>query len=181
MTKIHATYEKPEGDAPFKKPKTSVLDRLRAKGNGDCLDLTSLTFKPRYIHWVSRSPTHSSPIPVEVRNFNPLFASDGPETQPAINPNSEEVFSEAMIEVGFRTIQRTAPWPIDTTKEEQKSEEVTSPIEAPSKDAQSSLPRPETVRFQGMRVAYFCVDGDSTEDKVVLNRIVGLKEDARKG
>ena len=117
---------------------------------------------------------------MEVRNFNPLFSSEGPDAQPAINPNSEDVFPNAMIEVGFRTIQRTAPWPIDATKEERKGEEVSRPIDESSKDGRSSLPRPETVRFQGMRVAYFCVDGDSTEDKVVLNRIVGLKEDARK-
>ncbi|OAT13115.1 glutaminyl-tRNA synthetase [Blastomyces gilchristii SLH14081] len=31
---------------------------------------------------------------------------------------------------------------------------------------------PESVRFQGMRVAYFCEDKDSTAEKVVLNMIV---------
>lgn len=40
--------------------------------------------------------------------------------------------------------------------------------------------RPETIRFQGMRVAYFCVDRESTEENLVLNRIVGLKEDTGK-
>ncbi|KAL2364397.1 hypothetical protein RJZ56_002655 [Blastomyces dermatitidis] len=39
---------------------------------------------------------------------------------------------------------------------------------------------PESVRFQGMRVAYFCEDKDSTAEKVVLNRIVTLKEDPGK-
>jgi glutaminyl-tRNA synthetase len=32
-----------------------------------------------------------------------------------------------------------------------------------------------------MRVAYFCVDKQSAEGKLVLNRIVSLKEDAKKG
>jgi glutaminyl-tRNA synthetase len=48
------------------------------------------------------------------------------------------------------------------------------------KDSGSEV-RPETVRFQGMRVAYFCVDKQSAEGKLVLNRIVSLKEDAKKG
>jgi hypothetical protein len=36
------------------------------------------------------------------------------------------------------------------------------------------------VRFQGLRVAYFCLDKDTTTDRVILNRIVSLKEDAGK-
>ena len=58
---------------------------------------------------------------------------------------------------------------------------------------------PESVRFQGMRVGYFvsrpkiaiesrtfqltfsqAMDSDSTDDKIVLNRIVSLKEDSGK-
>ncbi len=39
---------------------------------------------------------------------------------------------------------------------------------------------PESVRFQGMRVAYFAMDTDSTDEKIVLNRIVALKEDVGK-
>jgi len=31
-----------------------------------------------------------------------------------------------------------------------------------------------------MRIAYFAVDSDSTDDKLVLNQIVALKEDAEK-
>ncbi|OAA73567.1 glutaminyl-tRNA synthetase [Cordyceps fumosorosea ARSEF 2679] len=34
--------------------------------------------------------------------------------------------------------------------------------------------------YDGVRVAYFACDSDSTEDKVVLNRIVALKEDSGK-
>ena len=40
--------------------------------------------------------------------------------------------------------------------------------------------RTETVRFQGMRVAYFALDSDSTEEKVVLSRIIALKDDPGK-
>ena len=34
--------------------------------------------------------------------------------------------------------------------------------------------------FQGVRVGYFCIDRDTTKDKLVLNRTVGLKEDSKK-
>lgn len=60
-----------------------------------------------------------------------------------------------------------APWP----KEK---------IEIPDGGSTAAEPRPETVRFQGIRVAYFCVDSDSTDEAVVLNRIVTLKEDTGK-
>ena len=33
----------------------------------------------------------------------------------------------------------------------------------------------------GMRVVYFCEDKESPKEKVVLNRIVTLKEDSDKG
>lgn len=69
-----------------------------------------------------------------------------------------------MIDIGLEEITRKAPWP------KTKSEEM-------STDSQTT---PESVRFQGMRVAYFCLDLDSTADYKVLNRIVSLKEDTKK-
>jgi glutaminyl-tRNA synthetase len=69
-----------------------------------------------------------------------------------------------MIETGLDEIRRRAPWP------NLEGERDIAPAET----------RPETVRFQGMRVGYFCLDGGSTDDNIVLNRIVSLKEDARK-
>lgn len=59
----------------------------------------------------------------------------------------------------------------------------------------SQLVGPECVRFQGLRVAYFTVDKDAKlacleeggpegareGDRIVLNRIVSLKEDSGKG
>jgi glutaminyl-tRNA synthetase len=70
-----------------------------------------------------------------------------------------------MIEIGLDEIRRRAPWPS---------------LEG-ERDIAAAETRPETVRFQGMRVGHFCLDGDSTEASIVLNRIVSLKEDARKG
>jgi glutaminyl-tRNA synthetase len=107
-----------------------------------------------------------------VRVFKSLFNSDSPDTHPdgflsVINPNSEEIFSNAMIETGYEEIRRRAPWP--SLEGEQKQEEA------------GEVARPEAVRFQGMRVAYFCEDRDSEEGNLVLNRIVSLKEDPKKG
>ncbi|CCX04759.1 tRNA synthetases class I, catalytic domain-containing protein [Pyronema domesticum] len=131
-----------ENDVPFKKPKT-------------------------YIQWIAEAPQAGSPVPVEVRQTNQLFKSENPNDNPEgfladINPDSEEVFKDAIIENGIHEIRRRAPWP------EQEGEKDKSKI------------GPESVRFQALRVAYFAMDSDSTEDKIVLNRIVTLKEDAGK-
>ncbi|KAL8878306.1 MAG: hypothetical protein Q9192_008481, partial [Flavoplaca navasiana] len=146
VTAVHADYEKPEdGATAFKKPKT-------------------------YIQWVGSSAAHSSPIKAEVRIFNPLFKSENPDTAEGgylndLNPNSEEIYPNAMIETGLKEIRKRAPWP------EEEGE----------KDVKKGEAGWETVRFQGLRVGYFCMDRDSVGDKVVLNRIVSLKEDAGKG
>lgn len=146
ITVIHAKYEKPdEGAPPPKKSKT-------------------------YIHWVAESSRHGSPIPAEVRCFNPLFKSDNPDSAEGgflndINPNSEEIYPNAVVETGLEEIRSRAPWP----------------QEGGEKDVDNKDAGYETVRFQGMRVAYFGMDSDSRNGKVVLNRIVSLKEDAGKG
>lgn len=80
-----------------------------------------------------------------------------------INPNSEEIFPNAFMEAGFAEVKRRAPWPAS----EGESNE--------SKEAE-----PESVRFQAMRIAYYCEDKTSTVGKPVLNRIVTLKEDPGK-
>ncbi|QKX54440.1 uncharacterized protein TRUGW13939_01526 [Talaromyces rugulosus] len=122
-----------------------------------------------YIHWISDCPSFNSPIKASVRIHNPLFTCDNPDTHPSgflsvVNPRSEEVFPGAMVEIGLHEVRRTAPWP--------KSEG-----EKESEDSQKS---PDCVRFQGMRVAYFCLDRDSSAGSIVLNRIVSLKEDSKK-
>lgn len=101
--------------------------------------------------------------------FNPLFNSVNPDSHPdgflaAVNSDSEEVYPNALIETGFGEIKRRAPWP------NLEGERDVAPGQA----------RPETVRFQGMRVGYFCLDSDSTDDNIIMNRIVNLKEDAKK-
>ena len=155
---------------------TKVLARFDKEGK-----------KPQtYIQWVPKGSRT-----VEARVYNQLFKSDDPEAVEGgfledVNPDSEVVYKDAMVETGFEEVRRRAPWPA-TAGEEGKS-------------------GPEAVRFQAIRVGYFvsfpfgglvvgkcevsCVewctnlrqamDQDSTEDKIVLNRIVSLKEDSGK-
>lgn len=119
--------------------------------------------KPKtYIHWVPEGSRK-----VEVRIHDPLFKSDEPASAEGgfladINPNSETIYPDALIESGFDEVRQRAPWP-----------------EAAGEHSGGSL-RAETVRFQGMRVAYFAMDSDSTDSHVVLNRIVSLKQDTGK-
>ncbi|KAI9756552.1 MAG: hypothetical protein M4579_003811 [Chaenotheca gracillima] len=121
--------------------------------------------KPKtYIQWVGSSATN-----VEARLFSPLFKSTHPDRAEGgflsdLSPKSEEIFPNCLVESGLEEIRRRAPWP------EEEGEK------GAGKDA-----GPETVRFQGMRVAYFSMDKDTTSEKIVLNRIVSLKEDAGKG
>lgn len=117
ITAVHATYEKPREGAASKKPKT-------------------------YIQWVGSSAAHKSPIKAEARVFNSLFKSENPDFAEGgflkdLNPNSEEIYPNAMIETGLEEIRRRAPWP-----EEDGEKDVAN------RDAGF-----ETVRFQGLRVA----------------------------
>ena len=100
-----------------------------------------------------------------VRAFNPLFKSEDPTAHPEgfladINPNSEQVYENAFIETGFEEVRRSAPWPKDGKEGSTNGGGIS----------------PDSIRFQGMRVAYFTVDKDSTPDRIVLNRIVTLKD-----
>ena len=145
VTAVYTTYEKPAEGSTFKKPKT-------------------------YIQWVALSPTHNSPIKAEVRVFNSLFKSENPDAAEGgffhdVNPASEELYTNAVIETGLEEVRGRAPWPAAEGE----------------KEATATTAGFETVRFQGLRVAYFAMDKDSTNEKVILNRIVSLKEDAGKG
>ncbi|PSS16556.1 hypothetical protein M430DRAFT_66922 [Amorphotheca resinae ATCC 22711] len=119
--------------------------------------------KPKtYIHWVAEGSRN-----VEVRIHNSLFKSEKPDDAEGgfindINPNSEEIWPHAMIESGFDEVKARAPWPEAAGESEL---------------GKGGL---ESVRFQAMRVAYMAMDSDSTDDKVIFNRIVSLKEDAGK-
>lgn len=121
-----------------------------------------------FIQWVAKSSKHNSPVQAEVRIFNRLFLSDNPDAHPSgnflndINPDSEEIFTDAVMECGFKKIHERKPWPRE------------------SKEVPNLHPGNWDVRFQGMRVAYFALDEVREDGKVVLNKIVGLKEDAGK-
>jgi glutaminyl-tRNA synthetase len=120
--------------------------------------------KPKtYIQWVGGRGARR----VEARVYAPLFKLDDPDKNPDgfladVNEQSETVYPDALVESGIDEVRRRAPWP-----------------EAAG-ESELGKGGPESVRFQALRVAYFAVDKDSTEDKLVLNRIVSLKEDAGK-
>ncbi|KAK4174533.1 tRNA synthetases class I, catalytic domain-containing protein [Triangularia setosa] len=122
--------------------------------------------KPKtFIQWVPAQSAGSKTC--EVRLYNSLFKSENPSGAEGgflndLNPESEIIYPNAMIESGFDEVRKRAPWP-----------------EAAGED-KLGKGGPESVRFQGMRVAYFAMDSDSTDDKIVLNRIVSLKEDKEK-
>ncbi|KAI0397852.1 glutaminyl-tRNA synthetase-like protein [Xylariaceae sp. FL0594] len=120
--------------------------------------------KPKsYIHWVP-----SGSRQVEARIYNPLFKSEEPDTAEGgylndINPESEVIYPNALIESGFDEVKSRAPWPEAAGENEL---------------GKGGL---ESVRFQAIRVAYFAMDSvDSTDSKIVLNRIVSLREDVSK-
>lgn len=116
--------------------------------------------KPKaYIHWVP-----STALKVKARQYNALFTVEEPNTldwksgayADALNPKSEILFENALIEPGFRELKKGA---------------------SVSPDSGAS---DEIVRFQAVRTGYFCIDCESGEDEVVLNEIVSLKEDSSK-
>ncbi|KAM9899322.1 hypothetical protein OXX79_005799 [Metschnikowia pulcherrima] len=124
--------------------------------------------KPKtYIQWVAEG--NSKPVK-EVRIYNQLFKSENPAAHPDgylkdIDENSEEVYNNAVIEAaGFGDIEAKSPLNIGIEGSEFNIKEKKGP---------------ETVRFQALRIGYFCVDKDSDKD-VILNRIVTLKEDSAK-
>ncbi|KAK9464368.1 tRNA synthetases class I, catalytic domain-containing protein [Lipomyces arxii] len=137
-----------------KDPETGKITEIRATYENE------KKVKPKtYIQWVADSPSHSSPIKIgELRLFNRLFLSENPESNPAgfladINPNSLDLFKNAVVEVGF-----------DDFKKKNSKEGA----------------GPESIRFQALRVGYFCIDREATDENIVLNRIVTLKEDSGK-
>ncbi|ORY18917.1 tRNA synthetases class I, catalytic domain-domain-containing protein [Clohesyomyces aquaticus] len=117
--------------------------------------------KPKtYIHWVDVS----TGIPVIARQYHSLFKAESPNTldwktggwADDLNPESEVIYSNAVIEKGLKDLLK-------------------------DHSLHPSGSSDDLVRFQALRVAYFCVDVvDSTDDKIVLNQIVSLREDKAK-
>lgn len=129
--------------------------------------------KPKtFIQWVPVSQKYNSPIEVaETRVYNQLFNSENPSAHPEgflkdINPESEEVHTGSLVEHNFDSVIKNSPWVVDSVKES----------EFYVKEDHSSK---EVCRFQAMRVGYFTLDKDSKDDKIILNRIVTLKDSTK--
>ncbi|KAF2742311.1 glutaminyl-tRNA synthetase [Sporormia fimetaria CBS 119925] len=112
-----------------------------------------------HIQWVDVA----TGIPVKARQYNSLFKSESPNTldwktggwADDLRDDSEIVYPNAVIERGLKELIK---------------ERSLNPS-----DSSDNM-----VRFQALRVAYFCVDVESTEDEIVLNQIVSLREDKGK-
>ncbi len=133
-----------------------------------------------WIHWVAFSLHYQSLIKAMVRVINSLFSFPNPSAQPNgfltdINPQWEIIFPNAIIETGFENIRRRAPWPAEAGEKS-----LGGGSDNPSAH-DNGTNCPETVRSQGMRMGYFCVDKNTKEGTLVLNGIVALKEDSSKG
>lgn len=166
--------------------------------------------KPKaYIQWVAEHVPSGSPIRVdETRVFHPLFKSDNPAAAVPdfisdINPDSLEVIKGSMVEIGFLPLAKQL---LDDARKESRmrtekalkeSDTTTDVVDDDTPKATSEqLVGKECIRFQGLRVAYLALDSDSklacltegsevstirqTDDFIVLNRIVSLKEDSGK-
>lgn len=91
-----------------------------------------------YIQWVGTAGSRK----VEARIHNPLFKSEKPDDAEGgflndLNPVSEVIYPDAVIESGFDEVKARAPWP-----------------EAAG-ESELGKGGPESIRFQGLRVAYF--------------------------
>ncbi|KAK8864247.1 glutamine-tRNA ligase [Kwoniella newhampshirensis] len=155
-----------------------------------------------YIQWVNvPEAVHIE----EVRYFKPLFKSEPPpaDFEADVDPESLEVYKNAVIEPAFYELSKKAISDARKESEERtkkaKAEAATETAEKHGEDepvaTAEQLVGNENVRFQGMRLAYFALDRESKlgclesgaedkkagrkdGDKIILNRIVSLKEDA---
>lgn len=129
--------------------------------------------KPKtYVHWVPQAIKYDSPVKVmETRVHGQLFKSENPSAHPDgflndINPNSEIVYTNSVIEHNFRHVINNSPWITDNSKEAVFY-------------VQEDKSNVEVCRFQAMRVGYFALDKDTQGNNVILNRIVNLKENIK--
>ncbi|GAA6058923.1 hypothetical protein JCM10212_002875 [Sporobolomyces blumeae] len=147
--------------------------------------------KPKgWIHWVAEHAASGSPVRVgETRIFSRLFKSDNPAALgdkylDDLEADSKRVVRTALVETGVWGVIRDSLHRADQVVELRKREAEKNGTEAPP-----SVDGLEVVRFQASRVAYFCLDLDSSLTKdgrdvtggdLVLNLITGLKEDKTK-
>ncbi|TDL25652.1 glutaminyl-tRNA synthetase [Rickenella mellea] len=151
-------------------------------------DHSEVPVKPKaFVQWVAEHPPMQSPILVDqTRIFKPLFNCENPSAGQSlldtINKDSLEVVAGALLEVGFWSVAKEAT---NAAKDESIASFNAKPLQPRGN---------ECVRFQGLRTAYFALDSDAVvfrdgaqivpgpyagKDRIVLNQIVLLKEDAR--
>lgn len=164
--------------------------------------------KPKaYIQWVNAPDAVKID---EVRYFGQLFKTDPPpaDFENDVNPNSLEVYTDAVIEPAFYALAKKAitearTESVERTRKAAAQSEVATAVDGAPPAAEhddepvvtaDQLVGMENIRFQGMRLAYFAVDSESKlgcidaegkpgkmpGDRIILNRIVSLKEDAGK-
>lgn len=181
---------------------TGAITEIRARLEND-----GTAKKPKaYVQWVNAPDAVKID---EVRYFHPLFKTEPPpaDFESDVSADSLQVFKNAVIEPAFYAVARKA---MDDAKKEAKErtekakKEMATNESAGAKDAEHKEDEPtvkadslvgnENVRFQAMRLAYFTIDreseiaslkdekvtGPSKGDKIILNRIVSLKEDTGK-
>lgn len=177
---------------------TEIQCRLEDDGNAK---------KPKaFVQWVNApDAVHID----EVRYFHPLFKTEPPpaDFESDINLESLTTHKNAVIEPAFYSVAKKALNDAKKDSEERTKKAKAEMAKTPSGEKKevehqedepvveaSGLVGPENVRFQGMRLAYFtldressvkCLDADGVEgkqegDRIVLNRIVSLKEDTGK-
>lgn len=159
-------------------------------------------------HTPSGSPVRVDDVRIFHRLFKSDNPAAEPNYLDDIAPNSLEVVKGAIIEVGFWHLAKKAyiearkesKERMQKAKQEAESVVVSTPEEVSHHDTpratEDQLIGNEVVRFQALRVGYFALDKDaklgclntgedvvptaSPGDKLVLNRIVSLKEDSGK-
>lgn len=148
--------------------------------------------KPKaFIQWVAEHKPSNSPVKIaETRIFSRLFKSDDPASLgddyiKDIDPESLKRVDGAVVEVGVWKVIEDSLARAKKVVEERKEQAKKDGTEAPPQ-----VDGVEAIRFQGQRVAYFALDLDSElkegglgkgEDKLVLNLIAPLKQDAGAG
>ena len=159
-------------------------------------------------HALSGSPVRVDEARIFHRLFKSDNPAAQPDYLDDIAPNSLEIIKGAMIEVGFWPLAKKAYLEarkeskerMQKAKQEAESAVVATPEEVPHDDTlratEDQLIGNEVVRFQALRVGYFALDKDaklgcinqgegvvptaSPGDRVVINRVVSLKEDSGK-
>ncbi|KAI9189683.1 Glutaminyl-tRNA synthetase [Blastocladiella emersonii ATCC 22665] len=175
--KLPITYESHQVDADGKV--TEITVKYAATGK-----------KPKtYIHWVAHAPKQGSPVRAEARVYHPLFRSAFPDDAEGgwlndVDQDSLQVV-EALIETGIHAHIEANKKAMAKAKIAYSSSADNDGKHREASDAQ--LRSVEGLKFQFTRVGYFCVDPDSKLDgnkpadwKIVVNKTIGLKEDANK-